>query len=176
MSIGPLAFSADYGDSVVRDDGTRGAHVFFEGTFARRDPGMCLHVGETLGAYPSRTGGGDGRVRRWPRSETGGVDRGDVGSGRTRSILTDGLWVGYRRRPRGRMPNVCRGASHRGSRGSVLVAEQAVYSGFLQVGHRNARMVGPEMLFTHLKRTLMKSLERLAPSIRKRQSASMFSS
>lgn len=107
----------------------------------------------------------------------GGVDRdGDAGSGRTRSILTDGLWVGYRRRPRGRMPNVCRGASHRGSRGSVLVAEQAVYSGFLQVGHRSARMVGPEMLFTHLKRTSMKSLKRLAPSIRKRRSASTFSS
>lgn len=36
-------------------------------------------------------------------------------------------------------------------------------------------MIGPEMLFTHLKRKSMKSLERLARSIRKRQSASTFS-
>lgn len=175
MSIGPLAFPLT---TVIQLSGTmvHGEHMSFSRVRSPAAIRECASMSGRLLAHIHLERGG-----RWTSAPVaslrdGGVDRGDVGSGRTRSILTDGLWVGYRRRPRGRMPNVCRGASHRGSRGSVLVAEQAVYSGFLQVGHRSARMVGPEMLFTHLKRTLMKSLERLAPSIRKRQSASMFSS
>lgn len=92
MSIGPLAFPLT---TVIQLSGTmvHGEHMSFSRVRSPAAIRECASMSGRLLAHIHLERGGDGRVRRWPRSETGAwTEATSAQAGRVQSLRTGCGW------------------------------------------------------------------------------------